>query len=68
VLVAVITAGSRLCLLAAEAAVLGKALGEETARLAGSLATRGAQPLTYNGFKVPLMAGLVTRAVREARA
>jgi xanthine dehydrogenase YagS FAD-binding subunit len=54
-------------LLAAEAAVLGKALGEETARLAGSLATRGAQPLTYNGFKVPLMAGLVTRAVREAR-
>jgi hypothetical protein len=28
--------------------------------------TRGAQPLNYNHFKVPLMQNLVRRAVRDA--
>jgi xanthine dehydrogenase YagS FAD-binding subunit len=51
-----------------EAAIVGRPLGEDTAKLAAQLATRGAQPLTYNGFKVPLMAGLVMRAVRDAHA
>jgi xanthine dehydrogenase YagS FAD-binding subunit len=51
-----------------EEAITGKAKGARTAALAGELATAGAVRLTYNGFKVPLMAGLVTRAVREAKA
>ena len=41
---------------------------EDIAKLAGQSATRGARPLNYNGFKIPLMAALVTRAVRDARA
>jgi xanthine dehydrogenase YagS FAD-binding subunit len=53
---------------AVEAAVLGKPRNEETAELAGQLAIRGAQPLQYNGYKVPLMRNLVKRAIREAAA
>jgi CO/xanthine dehydrogenase FAD-binding subunit len=37
-----------------------------TAKLAGQAAIRGARPLNYNQFKIPLMANLVTRAVRDA--
>jgi xanthine dehydrogenase YagS FAD-binding subunit len=51
-----------------EAAVLGKPRNEETAELAGQLAIRGAQPLQYNGYKVPLMRNLVKRAIREVAA
>jgi hypothetical protein len=43
-------------------------VGEDIAKLAGASATRGAKPLNYNQFKIPLMANLVTRAVRDARA
>jgi xanthine dehydrogenase YagS FAD-binding subunit len=51
-------------LTAVEAAVLGKPRNEETAELAAQLAVRGAQPLQYNGYKVPLMRNLVKRAIR----
>ena len=55
-------------LTAVEGIVKGKPAGEDIAKLAGQSATRGASPLNYNQFKIPLMANLVTRAVRDARA
>ena len=55
-------------LTAVEQIVKGKPMGEDIARLAGQSSTRGAKPLNFNGFKIPLMANLVTRAVRDARA
>ena len=55
-------------LTAVEGIVKGKPPGEDIAKLAGQSATRGASPLNYNQFKIPLMANLVTRAVRDARA
>ena len=51
-------------LTAVEAAVQGKPRNEETAELAGQLAIQGAEPLQYNGYKVPLMRNLVKRAIR----
>jgi xanthine dehydrogenase YagS FAD-binding subunit len=51
-------------LTAVEAAVAGKPRNEETAEMAGQLAIKGAKPLQYNGFKVPLMRNLVKRAIR----
>jgi xanthine dehydrogenase YagS FAD-binding subunit len=53
-------------LTAVEGIVKGKPAGEDIAKLAGQSATRGASPLNYNQFKIPLMANLVTRAVRDA--
>jgi xanthine dehydrogenase YagS FAD-binding subunit len=47
-----------------EAAVQGKPRNEDTAKAAGELAIQGAQPLRYNGYKVPLMRNLVKRAIR----
>jgi xanthine dehydrogenase YagS FAD-binding subunit len=55
-------------LTAVEQIVKGKPMGEDIAKLAGASSTRGAKPLNYNAFKIPLMANLVTRAVRDARA
>ena len=55
-------------LTAVEQIVKGKPIGPDIAKLAGQSATRGAKPLNYNQFKIPLMANLVTRAVRDARA
>ena len=49
-----------------EEVIQGKPAEEATAKLAGQSATRGARPLSYNQFKIPLMANLVTRAVRDA--
>ena len=49
-----------------EEVIQGKPAEEATAKLAGQAAIRGARPLNYNQFKVPLMANLVTRAVRDA--
>jgi xanthine dehydrogenase YagS FAD-binding subunit len=46
--------------------VKGSAQDEEIAMLAGSSAIRGATPLNYNQFKVPLLEKLVTRAIRDA--
>jgi xanthine dehydrogenase YagS FAD-binding subunit len=51
-------------LTAVEAAVVGKPRNEETAEMAGQLAIRGAEPLQYNGYKVPLLRNLVKRAIR----
>src|ERR1700758_4710708 len=50
----------------AEDIVKGSPQSEETAELAGKTATHGARPVNYNQFKIPLMANLVTRAVRDA--
>ena len=47
-----------------EAAVAGKPRNEETAAMAAEIAIRGAEPLRYNGYKVPLMRNLVKRAIR----
>ena len=47
-----------------EDAVRGKPRNSETAEMAGQLAIQGAQPLQYNGYKVPLMRNLVKRAIR----
>jgi xanthine dehydrogenase YagS FAD-binding subunit len=47
-----------------EAAVAGKPRNEETAAMAAGIAIRGAEPLRYNGYKVPLMRNLVKRAIR----
>jgi xanthine dehydrogenase YagS FAD-binding subunit len=44
----------------------GSAKNEETANLAASVAARGAVPLNYNGFKIPLMENLVRRALRDS--
>jgi xanthine dehydrogenase YagS FAD-binding subunit len=46
--------------------VKGSAQDEETASLAGGSASRGATPLNYNHFKIPLLEKLVTRAIRDA--
>jgi xanthine dehydrogenase YagS FAD-binding subunit len=50
----------------AEETVKGKKVDQELAQLAGQAVTRGARPLNYNHFKVPLMQNLVKRAVRDA--
>jgi xanthine dehydrogenase YagS FAD-binding subunit len=55
-------------LTAVEAAVAGKPRNEETAKMAGDLAIRGAQPLEHNGYKIPLMRNLVKRAIRGEAA
>src|SRR5262245_16631177 len=55
-------------LTAVESAIAGKPRNEETADLAGRLAVEGAQPLRYNGYKVPLMRNLVKRAIRGQAA
>ena len=55
-------------LAAVEEAIKGKVISAELASIAGRAAIRGARPLNYNGFKIPLMASLVMRAVRDATA
>jgi xanthine dehydrogenase YagS FAD-binding subunit len=55
-------------LTAVEAAVVGKPRNEETAEMAGQIAIRGAEPLQYNGYKVPLLRNLVKRAIRGTPA
>jgi len=50
----------------AEDIARGSARDEETAALAGGSAARGAVPLNFNHFKVPLLEKLVTRAIRDA--
>jgi xanthine dehydrogenase YagS FAD-binding subunit len=51
---------------AVEQAVVGKPADENTAKIAGDVATEGAKPLRYNGYKVPLLRNLVKRAIRGA--
>lgn len=49
-----------------EEVVRGQPKTEETALLAGQSAVRGATPLNFNHFKIPLLQNLVTRAIRDA--
>lgn len=49
-----------------ENVVKGNQQDEPTAKLAGGSASRGATPLNYNHFKIPLLQNLVTRAIRDA--
>jgi len=48
-----------------EGAVRGKSLSAENAEAAAPLASKGAKPLNYNHFKLPLMENLVRRAMRS---
>jgi xanthine dehydrogenase YagS FAD-binding subunit len=48
---------------AVEAAVRGKARNAATGEMAGQLAVRGAVPLQFNAYKIPLMRNLVKRAI-----
>jgi xanthine dehydrogenase YagS FAD-binding subunit len=57
-------AATPLRLTAVETAVAGKPRNNDTAEMAGRLAIEGAQPLRYNGYKIPLMRNLVARALR----
>ena len=50
-------------LTAVEAAVIGKPRTAATGEMAGKLAVQGAEPLRYNGYKIPLMRNLVKRAI-----
>jgi len=50
----------------AEDIAKGSEKDEETATLAGSSAARGAVPLNFNHFKIPLVENLVMRAIRDA--
>lgn len=52
----------------AEEIIKGKTQDANTASVAGQSSTRDARPVNYNGFKIPLMANLVTRAIRGATA
>ena len=47
-----------------EAAAIGKSLSDDSGEALAPLAGRGARPLNYNHFKVPLMENLVRRAMR----
>jgi len=49
-----------------EEVVRGQAKTAEMASLAGQSAVRGATPLNFNHFKIPLLQNLVTRAIRDA--
>lgn len=49
-----------------EEIIKGGTQDEATAELAGRSASRGATPLNYNHFKIPLMQNLVKRAIRDA--
>jgi xanthine dehydrogenase YagS FAD-binding subunit len=48
---------------AVEDAVRGKAPTAATGEMAGRLAVRGAKPLQFNAYKIPLMRNLVKRAI-----
>lgn len=48
---------------AAEGALIGRPAGNEAGRAAGLAATRGAEPMSRNGYKVELVETLVRRAI-----
>ena len=48
---------------AVEAAVQGMAANPATGEMAGKLAVKGAVPLQFNAYKIPLMRNLVKRAI-----
>ena len=50
---------------AAEAALIGKSLNEENARAAAKASMQGAEPMTHNGFKIPLFETIVRRTLMK---
>ncbi len=56
-------AATPLRLTAVEDAVRGKARNAATGEMGGKVAVTGAEPLRYNGYKIPLMRNLVKRAI-----
>ncbi len=54
--------------IAAEDAVRGQQVNDQTAAQAGEIAIRGVTPLAHNGYKVSLLRNLVARSVRGAEA
>jgi len=55
-------------LAAVEDAVRGRPRDDETAELAGRISVRGGRTLRHNGYKIPLLKNLVTRAIRDSRS
>jgi xanthine dehydrogenase YagS FAD-binding subunit len=51
---------------AAETALVGKPVNEETAAAAADAALRGARPLSQNGYKVQVAKTAVKRAILRA--
>ncbi len=51
---------------AAEEAIAGKEIDQDSAGAAGEAATKGAQPLSKNAYKVPLVKTAVKRALLKA--
>lgn len=51
---------------AAEAAIAGKAVTEETARVAARAAMEKATPLSQNGYKVPVFEAVIRRTILDA--
>ncbi len=49
----------------AEELLVGRAIDEETCKLAGEEALRGARPLEENAYKIPMTKGLITKALRK---
>lgn len=49
----------------AEALLAGRKLDADTFKAVGEEALRGAEPLSENGYKVPLTKGLITRALQK---
>jgi xanthine dehydrogenase YagS FAD-binding subunit len=52
----------------AEAALVGKQINDQTLQQVATIALDGAQPLEYNGYKVPLTQTLVRRALTSLNA
>ncbi len=50
----------------AEDAIEGSPQNDKTVELAGKSVSRGAVPLNYNHYKIPLMQNLVKRSIRDA--
>jgi xanthine dehydrogenase YagS FAD-binding subunit len=50
-------------LTAVEDAVRGKPRNAATGEMGGKIAVQGAEPLRFNGYKIPLMRNLVKRAI-----
>jgi xanthine dehydrogenase YagS FAD-binding subunit len=50
---------------AAEAVLTGKTLNEENARAAAKASMQGAEPMTHNGFKIPLFEAIVRRTLMK---
>jgi xanthine dehydrogenase YagS FAD-binding subunit len=47
----------------AEKLLVGRKIDSETCAKAGAEALRGAEPLEFNAYKVPLAQGLITKAL-----